>query len=125
MKKLICFLFLVLISITFFYDRDFQDFGGDVSYVFEDYEKGVVITGFDNGGSVSQSMEINISDLSDFIDYFDMEIINTYYLDDIKVITGYSKYLNKTLPYKNGFSNLQIAISDTALVGYPQLYQGF
>lgn len=94
-------------------------------YVFEDYENGVIIDNFDYGNSVSKSMQIEECDISEFIDYFDMEILSTYYVDDVKVINGYSKYLEESVPYKNGYTNLQIAISDKVLVGYPQLYQGF
>ena len=124
MKKLICFLFLGFFIITLFYDRNFDDFG-EVRYVFEDYKNGVVVSSWDNGQSVSQSMEIEIEEIDDFLDYFDVEIVSDYYIDNIKVINGYSKYLDRSLPYKNGYVNLQIAISDSVLVGYPQLYQGF
>ena len=125
MKKLICFLFLGILILTLFYNRNFDDFEGEVNYVFEDYENGIVIRSWDNGESVSQSMKIDISDIDDFIEYFDVEIVSDYYIDDMKVINGYSKYLPSCVPYKNGYVNLQIAISDIVLVGYPQLYQGF
>lgn len=110
---------------SLFYDRDFEDFGGEVRYVFEDYDKGVLISDWMGDECVSQSMQIGLDEVNDFIEYFDVEIVSTYYIDNMKVITGYSKYLDKSLPYKNGFANLQIALSDIALVGYPQLYQGF
>lgn len=125
MKKLFCIIFLCFLISSLFYCRDFESFGGEILYVFEDYENGVIIDNFDYGNSVSKSMQIEECDISEFIDYFDMEILSTYYVDDVKVINGYSKYLEESVPYKNGYTNLQIAISDKVLVGYPQLYQGF
>ena len=125
MKKLACFLFLIFLISLFFNCRDFEDFDNDVLYVFEDYENGVITSSVYNDNCVSQCMEISIDEIENFIEYFDVQLLSTYNVDDVKVINGYSKYLEKKLPYKNGCFNLQLAISDKVLVGYPQLYQGF
>ena len=125
MKRLTCFLFLFLIVSSLFYKRDIGDVSGDINYVYENSDEGLYFSTLDSDDEVSQSIEIGKEDVDSFLDYFDAEIISYYYIDDIKVINAYSKYLKKRLPYKNGFYNLQLAISDVVLVGYPQLYQGF
>lgn len=123
MKKLVCVMMLVFVVGVLFYSRSLDDMG-DVRYVYE-RDNGLVVGEIDYGDSKCSYISIESDEIDYFLDYYDVVVVDRYYIDDMLVLNAYSKYFDNTITLSDKKYNLQIAFSDQILIGCPQLYLGF
>lgn len=124
MKKLVSIIFVVFVIGVLFYSRDFDWVGVDKQYVYE-YDSGLTISSVDSGDFECCCFTIDSSDYVDFVDYFDIQIVEDYYIDDLHIVNAYSKFFDKKIQLFDKKYNLQMVLGDEIVVGYPQLYLGF
>ncbi len=124
MKKLVGIIFVGFLILTLFYVRDFSYGDKTVKYVY-DNEYGLYTSEISDDTCKCSYIELEEYEISDFLQKYDVKIVDKYYIDDMLVYNGYSKYFDKYLYLNDNKYNLQIAFSEKVLVGYPQLYLGF
>lgn len=124
MKKMIAVLFVSIIIFVLFYSRDFGWSDIDKNYVTES-DGGLTISLVETNNFDCCYLELSKEEYGDFVDYFDVQIISEYYIDDMRVLNAYSKFFDKKLSLGDKKYNIQIAFDEKILVGYPQLYMGF
>lgn len=124
MKKLLAIIFIVVLLGVLFYNREFGWSGTQMLYAYES-ECGISVCDFDYGDSKCSCITLDNSQIDDFLKYFDVEIIDEYFIDNIRVCDAYSKYIDKNICVSDKKYNLQIAYADKVLIGCPQLYLGF
>lgn len=124
MKKLVAIIFVVFVIGVLFYSRDFDWVDTNKKYVYET-DNGLVMSSVDKGDFECCCFIIGNSEYSDFVDYFDVQIVEDYYIDGLRVINAYSKFFDKKIQLFDKKYNLQILLADEITIGYPQLYLGF
>lgn len=124
MKKLVAIIFLVFVIGVLFYTRDFGWNGVDKKYAYE-RDNGLSVSSVNKGEFECCCITIENEQYEDFMAYFDVQIIEDYYIDNIRVLNAYSKFFDKKLTLSDKKYNRQIAFGENIIVGYPQIYSGF
>lgn len=117
-------IFVVLIISGLFYSRGFGWEGVFNNYVYET-STGLSVSQVDRSDCKCTYIKLNNDQYKQFLKYFDVVIIEDYYVNEIHVVNAYSKFFDKKIQLNDKKYNLQIAFSDEILIGYPQLYLGF
>ncbi len=124
MKKLVAIIFVVFVIGVLFYSRDFDWVDTNKKYVYET-DNGLMVSSVDKGDFECCYFTIDSGEYGDFVDYFDIQIVEDYYIDDLHVINAYSKFFDKKIQLFDKKYNIQILLGEEITVGYPQLYLGF
>lgn len=121
---MVAVILVVFVMSILFYSCRFGWSGVEENYVYEN-KLGLYVSTVETDDYKCCYICLNNDQYNDFIDYYDVQIVEDYYIDDMHVLNAYSKFFDKKIQLNDKKYNLQIAFSNEILVGYPQLYMGF
>ncbi len=149
MKRLVCIIFLIsAFAITFNIKSNFElknfafkysitcnDNINDINYnVISNGNLNHIFTTIDNYEDlqkkyskkiIAETYVVNKVNLNTILKKLDFKTVNSYMVDDLSIIEGYSSLLKKYITKGVNKLNLQILIGSDVKIGYPYLAEGF